>query len=80
MDTVSERLTWPVPGRLPAETFADLSDVAAALGRTGYLADEALATVTFLAIRLGRPILLEGSPARARPPSPRRSRRRSTPS
>jgi MoxR-like ATPase len=62
MDTVSERLTGPVPGRLPAETFADPSDVAAALGRTGYLADEALATVTFLAIRLGRPILLEGEP------------------
>ena len=54
MDTVSERLTGPVPGRLPAETFADPSDVAAALGRTGYLADDALATVTFLAIRLGR--------------------------
>jgi MoxR-like ATPase len=62
MDTVSERLTGPPPGRLPAETFASPSDVAAALGRTGYLADDALATVTFLSIRLGRPILLEGEP------------------
>jgi MoxR-like ATPase len=33
-----------------------------ALGGTGYLADEALATVTFLATRLNRPILLEGEP------------------
>ena len=42
--------------------FTSADDVTAALGRTGYLADEALATVTFLAIRLGRPILLEGEP------------------
>ena len=62
MDTVSERVTGPGSGRLPAETFAGPGDVAAALGRTGYLADDALATVTFLAIRLGRPILLEGEP------------------
>ncbi|HEX5968525.1 MAG TPA: MoxR family ATPase, partial [Intrasporangium sp.] len=62
MDTVSERVNAQVPGRLPAETFAAPSDVASALGRTGYLADDALATVTFLAIRLGRPILLEGEP------------------
>ncbi|ADU46664.1 AAA family ATPase [Intrasporangium calvum] len=45
-----------------ADTFASPGDVAAALSRTGYLADDALATVTFLAIRLGRPILLEGEP------------------
>ncbi|OFE17154.1 ATPase [Humibacillus sp. DSM 29435] len=42
--------------------FSSADDVAAALGRTGYLADEALATITFLATRLGRPILLEGEP------------------
>ena len=62
MDTVSERVSGPGPRRLPAETFASPNDVAAALGRTGYLADDALATVTFLAIRMGRPILLEGEP------------------
>src|SRR6186997_2157547 len=33
-----------------------------ALASTGYLGDDALATVTFLATRLGRPILLEGEP------------------
>ena len=42
--------------------FTSADDVTAALARTGYLADDALATVTFLATRLGRPILLEGEP------------------
>ena len=32
------------------------------LGRTGYLCDEALATVTYLALRMQRPLLLEGEP------------------
>src|SRR5215218_8101028 len=36
--------------------------VAARLRETGYLADEALATVTFLALRMQRPLLLEGEP------------------
>jgi MoxR-like ATPase len=42
--------------------FASADDVTAALARTGYLADDALATITFLATRLSRPILLEGEP------------------
>lgn len=42
--------------------FTSVDDVATALGRTGYLADDALATITFLATRLDRPILLEGEP------------------
>ncbi|EWT01333.1 ATPase [Intrasporangium oryzae NRRL B-24470] len=42
--------------------FTSADDVTAALARTGYLADDALATVTFLATRLDRPILLEGEP------------------
>jgi len=42
--------------------FDSADDVTSALGSTGYLADEALATVTFLATRLNRPILLEGEP------------------
>jgi MoxR-like ATPase len=32
----------------------------ALLGRTGYIADRALATVVFLSLRMGRPLLLEG--------------------
>ncbi|MEI2714368.1 MAG: MoxR family ATPase [Nocardioides sp.] len=38
------------------------ADVADLLGSTGYLADEALATVTYLALRMERPLLLEGEP------------------
>ncbi len=38
----------------------DPSDVAAALGEHGYLPDEGLATAVFLALRLHRPLLLEG--------------------
>ena len=44
--------------RLPASA----DDVAARLGDTGYLCDDALATVTFLAMRMQRPLLLEGEP------------------
>jgi MoxR-like ATPase len=32
------------------------------LGQTGYLCDDALATVTYLALRMQRPLLLEGEP------------------
>ena len=39
-----------------------VGQVATALSETGYLVDDALATVTFLALRLGRPLLLEGEP------------------
>src|SRR6476661_6465938 len=42
--------------------FTSADDVTTALGGTGYLADEALATVTFLATRMQRPLLLEGEP------------------
>ncbi len=38
------------------------SDVAARLAATGYLCDGDLATVTFLALRMQRPLLLEGEP------------------
>ncbi len=37
-------------------------DVAARLRATGYLADDDLATVLFLALRMERPLLLEGEP------------------
>src|SRR4051795_2994057 len=42
--------------------LASADDVAAHLGDTGYLCDDALATVTFLALRMQRPLLLEGEP------------------
>src|SRR5262245_34735806 len=37
-------------------------EVVGLLGRTGYLADDELATVTFLTLRMLRPLLLEGEP------------------
>src|SRR5881397_3372065 len=37
-----------------------VGDVSAALADHGYLADEGLATAVFLALRLHRPLLLEG--------------------
>src|SRR4051794_27552349 len=37
-----------------------VDDVSAALASNGYLADEGLATAIFLALALGRPLLLEG--------------------
>jgi MoxR-like ATPase len=42
--------------------LASPAAVAARLGGTGYLCDDALATVTFLALQMQRPLLLEGEP------------------
>jgi MoxR-like ATPase len=42
--------------------FTSPADVAAGLDRAGYLADEGIATAAFLAVRMGRPLLLEGEP------------------
>lgn len=41
---------------------ASPEDVSAQLGATGYLCDDDLATVVFLALRMQRPLLLEGEP------------------
>jgi MoxR-like ATPase len=38
------------------------ADLASMLGRTGYLSDDDLATVTYLALAMQRPLLLEGEP------------------
>jgi len=38
------------------------TELAGRLGATGYLADDELATVGFLALRMNRPLLLEGEP------------------
>ena len=40
----------------------DVATVAARLSGTGYVTDESLATVVFLALRMQRPLLLEGEP------------------
>jgi MoxR-like ATPase len=42
--------------------FRSIAEIAARLDETGYLCDDALATVTFLALRMHRPLLLEGEP------------------
>ncbi|NHA69539.1 AAA family ATPase [Phycicoccus flavus] len=46
----------------PRTTFETAPDLAGALGGVGYLAEEALTTVAWLALRLGRPLLMEGEP------------------
>ena len=48
--------------RVVQPTVDSAADLAARLGRTGYLVDEALATIGYLALTLGRPLLLEGEP------------------
>src|SRR5436853_6547926 len=48
--------TTPTPRPLPASIDATL----ALLGSAEYLADRSLATVLFLALRMGRPLFLEG--------------------
>src|SRR6478609_195440 len=45
-----------------ADGLDSAADVVARLGTTGYLADQELATVVFLAARMQRPLLLEGEP------------------
>src|ERR1700712_2042879 len=46
----------------PAPDSTSPDEVAERLRTTGYLADPALATVTFLAMRMQRPLLVEGEP------------------
>ena len=43
-------------------TISSSADLAERLGATGYLCDDALATIGFLAITMQRPLLLEGEP------------------
>jgi MoxR-like ATPase len=47
---------------MPAVEFADPSAVADALDTVGYLPDRGLATAAFLALRMHRPLFLEGDP------------------
>ncbi len=46
----------------PREAFATARELAQGLADTGYLSDDSLATVAWLALRLERPLLLEGEP------------------
>jgi MoxR-like ATPase len=46
----------------PAASVTSADDLAKRLGETGYLCDDALATIGFLAIQMQRPLLLEGEP------------------
>jgi MoxR-like ATPase len=46
----------------PREAFESAGALTQGLAETGYLADDALATVAWLALRLQRPLLLEGEP------------------
>jgi MoxR-like ATPase len=53
----------PVPATVEAAREPGSPDeLAKRLGATGYLCDESLATVGFLALRMRRPLLLEGEP------------------
>ena len=45
-----------------AVRFDDPAAVSAALDRAGYLPDDGIATAAFLAMRMGRPLFLEGDP------------------
>ncbi|NBT56670.1 MAG: AAA family ATPase, partial [Betaproteobacteria bacterium] len=42
--------------------FSSIDDLVAALEAAGYYADRRLATAVFLALKLQRPLLLEGEP------------------
>jgi MoxR-like ATPase len=46
----------------PASSVISPADLAERLGATGYLADDALATIGYLALQMQRPLLLEGEP------------------
>ncbi len=46
----------------PAEEFETTRELAQRLAATGYISDDALATVAWLSLRLARPLLLEGEP------------------
>ena len=45
---------------MPELTFADVDDLQGALARHAYLADRGLTTAIYLALSLGKPLLLEG--------------------
>ena len=50
----------PANPPVPANTPATIDETLALLAQSGYVADRALATTLFLALRMGRPLFLEG--------------------
>ncbi|AZG43510.1 AAA family ATPase [Gordonia insulae] len=52
--------TTAASGPTTIPSFGDVPDVVSRLRSTGYLADDATATSTYLADRLGKPLLVEG--------------------
>src|SRR3954451_19820687 len=50
----------PTPPTAGASALGSAADIQAAFRERGYIADRSLATVVFLALELGRPLLLEG--------------------
>ncbi len=55
-------MTVHTPAVVGIEAPVDVAEVVARLAQTGYLCDEDLATVAFLALKMQRPLLLEGEP------------------
>ena len=55
-------MTEPTDAGSPPWRPRTPADLAAAVGRTGYLVDDGLATVAWLAVTMGRPLMLEGEP------------------
>ena len=55
-------MTAPAPTAAPDDAFASIDALIAALQTQGYFADRRLATAVFLALKLQRPLLLEGEP------------------
>ena len=47
---------------MATDTISSAQDLATRLGKTGYLCDQSLATIAFLALTMQRPLLLEGEP------------------
>jgi MoxR-like ATPase len=62
MEVHSMRSTAPLRHTAPMSSDATVTQLAAALAEQHYLADEPLATAAWLALRLDKPLLLEGPP------------------
>ncbi|HNN33996.1 MAG TPA: MoxR family ATPase, partial [Ottowia sp.] len=52
----------PTPASTASDPLSSIDALIAALQTAGYFADRRLATAVFLALRLQRPLLLEGEP------------------
>ena len=58
----ARRVPHPSPRKRTPETFSDPAQVGAALAQAGYLPDEGISTAAFLALRMRRPLFVEGDP------------------